>query len=472
MDKVLFLVLLFSIAISCNQKTDTQSVKTSVYNSKSSNTIISGVISNAATNFVVLKKDEYTDTTYLDDQRGFTIKLHLPNPEYFIFSDGKSNFKIFLSPGDNLNVSFNSKNIFSTVQYSGVGSEPNIYFKEKYLLMLDHAIPMVHLYEKPVHEFRHLVDSFYVINNMYFNEFLNNNETISPYFKDQELASLAYDRAAQLMEYLNTNSYGQEINESRYLKFLEPLSVNESGLLEVYEYKLFLNAYITYFAGKRTKSSNASSVDITLAKMQTVSAEIQNQDVKDYLLYTFLKEHVKYYGYKNTDVLFKIVEFQCKNDQMKEGILAPYYEYVKLSVKQKAPKIRMVDKDGNKYTLDNFEGQYVYIDVWASWCLPCRKEAPLFKELKEKYNSKNIAFVSISIDAKKDAWMDFLKLKDSYENQFLVDEIQPFLDAFMIKTIPHFLIIDNEGNLIDNNASRPSEYKTEWIEELPDKVEV
>jgi thiol-disulfide isomerase/thioredoxin len=274
------------------------------------------------------------------------------------------------------------------------------------------------------------------------------------------------------MEYLNTNGLAHEINTSAYLKFLEPLSINESSLLAVYEYKLFLDAYLTYFSGKRTELRNVSSADIALAKMQTVNAEIKNQEVKDYLLFTVLKDHVKYYGYKNTDVLFKVFEFQCKNEQMKDGILKPYNEYLKLSKKPKAPKIRMMDKEGNLFTLDSFKGQYVYIDVWASWCLPCRKEAPFFEELKEIYQNKNIAFVGISIDAKKEDWMAFLELKESYDNQFLVKDIQAFLDAFMIKTIPHFLIIDDKGNLMDNNASRPSEGKTEWLKALPNKGEV
>ncbi|KAK9670865.1 Redoxin [Popillia japonica] len=61
------------------------------------------------------------------------------------------------------------------------------------------------------------------------------------------------------------------------------------------------------------------------------------------------------------------------------------------------------DASGKAYSLSYFEGKTVYIDVWATWCAPCRKELPYLKELHEKFKkNKNLVFVSISTDAVKD----------------------------------------------------------------------
>lgn len=57
---------------------------------------------------------------------------------------------------------------------------------------------------------------------------------------------------------------------------------------------------------------------------------------------------------------------------------------------------------GGTTSLDDLKGKYVYIDVWATWCGPCKAEIPFLKEVEEEYRDKNIEFVSISIDQDKD----------------------------------------------------------------------
>jgi hypothetical protein len=53
---------------------------------------------------------------------------------------------------------------------------------------------------------------------------------------------------------------------------------------------------------------------------------------------------------------------------------------------------------GGTTSLEDLKGKYVYIDVWATWCGPCKQEIPSLKEVEKKYHDKNIEFVSISVD--------------------------------------------------------------------------
>jgi len=66
---------------------------------------------------------------------------------------------------------------------------------------------------------------------------------------------------------------------------------------------------------------------------------------------------------------------------------------------------------GGNTKLSDFNGKYVYIDVWATWCGPCIAEIPFLKKVEEKYEGKNIAFVSISVDVQKDfeKWKNLLR---------------------------------------------------------------
>ncbi len=217
------------------------------YKSEEPNTRIEGKIENHESNFVVLSQNTFTDTALLDKNGSYTFEIHLENPQYFNLKDGNKSIKIFLEPNYNISILFNSNNIFSTVQFSGKGAEPNTYLKDKYLLMLDNGFPVSHLYELPVKEFRHLVDSLFVINKMFYNEFVGEKD-YPEIFKKTELASITYDRATQIMEFLNTSSYTNIISEARYFKFLNKLTLNNDTLLSVYEYRSFLNAFITYKA--------------------------------------------------------------------------------------------------------------------------------------------------------------------------------------------------------------------------------
>ena len=69
-----------------------------------------------------------------------------------------------------------------------------------------------------------------------------------------------------------------------------------------------------------------------------------------------------------------------------------------------SPSFNYDNYAGGKTKLEDFKGKYVYIDVWATWCGPCRAEIPFLKKVEEKYHDKNITFVSISVDVQvKDA---------------------------------------------------------------------
>ena len=102
----------------------------------------------------------------------------------------------------------------------------------------------------------------------------------------------------------------------------------------------------------------------------------------------------------------------------------------------------------------------MYIDVWATWCGPCRAEIPHLKKVEEKYHGKNIEFVSISVDVDKDheKWQKFVTEKQLGGIQLFADKNwnSDFIKAFGVNSIPRFLLIGTDGKVIKTNAARPS----------------
>ena len=135
--------------------------------------------------------------------------------------------------------------------------------------------------------------------------------------------------------------------------------------------------------------------------------------------------------------------------------------YVGLNTGDPSPKFNYPDQNGKNVSLDDLKGKYVYVDVWATWCGPCKKEIPFLKEMDEEYKGKNIAFVSLSIDKMehKDKWLKMIEDEDLKGIQILADKDwnSEFVTAYNIKGIPRFILIDTEGNIVNSNAPRPSD---------------
>lgn len=130
-----------------------------------------------------------------------------------------------------------------------------------------------------------------------------------------------------------------------------------------------------------------------------------------------------------------------------------------------SPEFDYENHKGGKTKLADLKGKYVYIDLWATWCAPCRAEIPYLQKIEEKYHGKNIEFVSISIDKLKDneKWKKFVTDKNLGGVQLFADKDweSEFVTKYGVTGIPRFILIDPKGNVVNADASRPSDPKLE-----------
>jgi thiol-disulfide isomerase/thioredoxin len=169
------------------------------------------------------------------------------------------------------------------------------------------------------------------------------------------------------------------------------------------------------------------------------------------------------YQHKNIDEALQKGELQS-NNELYEGLMMAYEQQNRIAVNTKkgAPSPIFVNYENYKgvtTSLDDFKGKYVYIDVWATWCGPCRQQIPFLNELEEKYHGKNIEFVSISTDSPEqhETWKKMIAEKNMGGIQLFAGKEQSFVRAYEISGIPRFILIDPAGNILDANAPRPSD---------------
>ncbi|WP_413532974.1 TlpA family protein disulfide reductase [Empedobacter brevis] len=128
----------------------------------------------------------------------------------------------------------------------------------------------------------------------------------------------------------------------------------------------------------------------------------------------------------------------------------------------KAPDFSLADINGKRYDLADFKGKYIYLDIWATWCGPCKVQIPFMKELEKQFQNAPIYFVSISLDKLEDkpVWEKMVRENQMSGVQLFAGQEDNFGFDYKIEYIPTFMILDKEGNTMIDRAPAPMDYQT------------
>lgn len=121
------------------------------------------------------------------------------------------------------------------------------------------------------------------------------------------------------------------------------------------------------------------------------------------------------------------------------------FEIRNLGIGKPAPEIESVDLEGNKVRLSDLRGKVVVLDIWATWCGPCRQMIPHSRELVEKLKDKPFALVSISFDDSKDDLKKFMEKEKMPWTHWFNGSDGPIGKAWNIKYFPTIYVLDAKG---------------------------
>ncbi len=129
-----------------------------------------------------------------------------------------------------------------------------------------------------------------------------------------------------------------------------------------------------------------------------------------------------------------------------------------------APDFSGKTMDGKTLSLKDLKGKIIYVDVWATWCAPCRAEFPFSKHLAKQFKDNNeVVFLYSSIDdlSKKDKWVKMVNENKDLLGIQILQQDENMEKAYLMRGVPHYILIDQDGKIVNADAPRPSSGKVE-----------
>lgn len=142
--------------------------------------------------------------------------------------------------------------------------------------------------------------------------------------------------------------------------------------------------------------------------------------------------------------------------------LIPTLEVV--AVGNPAPDFTVNDSEGNPVRFSDQIGKdkYLFLDFWASWCGPCRRENPNIVSAYQKYNDKGFNVFAVSLDRDRDSWLTAIE-KDSLSwtqvSDLLLWDSGP-AKIYGVRAIPSNFLIDENGIIVAKNLKGEDLHKT------------
>lgn len=279
-------------------------------------------------------------------------------------------------------------------------------------------------------------------------------------FEYREKGRIRYSYATPLLMYPLGHSMMTGnmdfVPSSEYYDLLRKYFVEDEKLVNVARYRDFIveAAHVLDPASADVKGMYAR----TVAQMKFIAGSFRSPKVMQSLLHYLAAPYVEQFGIDNIDELQNVYRTYVKDPVLLADFQKKYDKWDVARAGAVSPDFSAEDLSGKRWSLEDFRGKYVYLDIWATWCGPCRRELPYLKQLEEDFKDSNIAFVGLSVDQDKDRWVGMAA--DMPGVQLYLGQDSPFTEAYGIRSIPRFILLGKDGRIISSDMSRPSSADT------------
>lgn len=246
--------------------------------------------------------------------------------------------------------------------------------------------------------------------------------------------------------------------DEEYYNVIDSYMVEDPMWVDLDEYRGFI-AEASHALDEENRGVS-SLYPKTVAQMRYVADRFPEGKVRENILHFMAAPYVEQFGTDGIQELVNIYRTYVKDARLVADFETRYAKWDLSRPGNLSPDFEAEDIDGRVWTLADFKGKYVYIDLWATWCGPCRREFPYLKELEAGFADAPIAFVGLSVDGDKAKWEQMVHGGTLTGTQLYLGPGSQFQKAYRVEGIPRFILLDKEGRIISNDMSRPSSEDT------------
>tara|TARA_B100000768_G_scaffold132212_1_gene122839 strand:+ start:954 stop:2348 length:1395 start_codon:yes stop_codon:yes gene_type:complete len=410
---------------------------------------LSGEITNPNSDKISIRGNGYSKVIKVNSNGTFDDTLAIKEGN-FTFNDTRESTALYLAPGYSLDIYFDGEEFDETLKYSGIGERPNN-FNASYFLFNEKNNLDYETYKKIENQeyFDHELKTYKSTIKL-----LNESDIENDKFLEVQVEKFRFKMLNNLITKLGDDYFAGKTKGiiTQYLDTeINKIDFKDSVMFaSINGYRYFLSSY--FVSG------------LTYGDLNTF--EIYNEDLTELQkksIVTTLKRGISFYNMEKLDVYYQTILKLAPNDKGFDRMKEKYNRIKNLKKGSPSPSFNYPDSSGNNISLESLKGKLVYVDVWATWCGPCKLQIPFLKQLEEQYRDKDIAFVSLSIDQLKNIsnWKDMIVDKELEGIQIIADKAwrSKFVTDYVIEGIPRFILIDKNGNLMDPMAPRPASNK-------------
>lgn len=272
-------------------------------------------------------------------------------------------------------------------------------------------------------------------------------KTSNPRFNELMKRNIDFEKDLYALTFLYTPRTEHPKKEQRiayYSTIVSPDKFSDDVVLDMPYGMELVNRYILYVTLEKGPAGKEMD-KISLIADNRVKGELvigQAARMKSYFeLKKYLAENEKYLNATQKE---RVETIASKMYEARKGQLSADFTYP--------------DASGKQVSLSDFRGKVVLVDVWATWCGPCRGELPHLKKLEEEMKGKEVVFIGVSVDEEKnyDKWKKFITDEQLPGIQLFANGWSKITKDYKITGIPRFMVFDREGKVVESVAPRPS----------------
>ena len=428
---------------------------------------LSGSVKPIVNEYLAFTYSSFLDSAKIDQDGNFEFEVPVEESGHGILMYNNSLVEVYLEADKHLEINISPNTFPDVIEFGGDLGPMNRYLQltRKLDKQSDQGSEALFSMEPPV--FRSLSDSIRQTKSQLLSEYIEKYQDMDTAFARKKKADILYTWASQQLlypgYYVLIKNQIPPLPDNYHDIYMEDLDLNNHELMISPMYKAFLENYLDYKEAVYLEN-NPEVQKIwfpeSVSRFRVIHQEFSNQEIKNYLLYQSMNEHLDNFGIEHVESFITNFRISCTNEEYKSLIEEKFQLNEKLARGEQAPELFFINQDEEKVKLSDLKGKLLYINFWASWSEWSIQEFSYWEKLRKDFDGFEVDFVSVSMDFIKDKnkWEYILENQDLGGLHLMQNpQSTAFRDQYFIDELPRYLLIDKEGKIISAHAPRPSE---------------